>query len=376
MSPEKLPAALLPEEEKTIRGIERKNRLRPYKATALLLAASAMSLMSYEYAHDVSANKERIERNNISIGALANSSLDPRYDNRAIVLVDGFGSYDSNWLASSLGSEIQKELYDGKIWYLSYGNAPLSTDAIAEKIAIKASEEHVSHIAIVGESAGGVVTSKTIPALMDAPDLSVDLGIFVATPYNIDSLRNNKLLELRLADIARDIVPDIEYSTYAHGVIDLLNQVGTINDASSAYTALVTTNSRINNEFTPTNRLLYEQATIIRQADFPQMFAAIDDKPLEVQRPSFLTFSSSEYDPFLDDKKSSEQICKAAHAVVIRCSSHSIEGAVHARPDLSIDAYRQTLSSLKISTDVSIALNQASIEKEETVFNASDEEKE
>jgi hypothetical protein len=196
--------------------------------------------------------------------------------------------------------------------------------------------------------------------------------VFVTAPYDIESLRNNKRFELRLADVVRDIVPDIEYSTYAHGILEFLNRLDGVKDIASVYEALTETNSYIHNEYTPSNRLLYEQASIIREADFPGMFSAIDSKPEDIQRPTILTFDSTEYDPFLDDKASSEQICKAAKAVLLRCMKQTVAGAVHARPDLSIDSYTQVLSTIKPYTDFTIALNRIEAEPKQVVFEAID----
>jgi hypothetical protein len=336
---------LTPVERKELQRLERKQRRRQLELAGTAFVAMALSLLKMEYTRDVEAQKALIDTYSISIGTEHAEALDPMNNDRAVVLIDGYGSFDSRWLATHFGTEVQRELYDGQVWYLSYGNAPLSTPAIADRIIEKAAEEGVDEIVMVGQSAGSIVSTRTIPYIHNESDITVDFSVNISAPYNEESLRMNKRMEMDGAEIAKFFLPGIEYSTYARGALEFFLRADQISDMASFWKTRQDINSYIHDAYTPSTRLLFDQAYVVRTADFPGMYDAINRSLAEEQAFSVYNFTTDGYDAFLDDRQASEAICEAANISDISCNTYEIEGLVHARTDQSIEAVRQTLSS-------------------------------
>lgn len=331
-------------------------RSRPQRRLARYgLMLTGISLLN-AYVYDINVQKDIKADAYISVETTTDSPIEPEHANRAIIAIDGFGSYNSNWLANSLGNEVQ-QLYDGQVWSVSYGNAPLNEKTIANAIIAKAEAENVDTVALLGDSAGGVIATEVIPYILEKSDLTVELSLLAATPSGEDGLRPNKQQEVALAKTLRTFVPGIEYSTYARGLVELMLQKDQIKDWDSFWRTQERIQTQLNDKYLPKTWLMIDQALAVSAADFPGQYQKINAMLPDEQAPVIVNLVSSDYDPIVNDDYSSQKICEAAQAATLNCSTYAVPGAVHARPDLSIESYRQVFASIEGEVTASIEEN-------------------
>ena len=95
---------------------------RRQKKLAFWSGAIALGVSLYDA--DVRAHQQIEATSQVSIAKPYNEALNPEYNDRAIVMINGFGNYDARDIVESIGTELQPYL-DGRVWGLTYGNAPL-----------------------------------------------------------------------------------------------------------------------------------------------------------------------------------------------------------------------------------------------------------
>jgi|GEM_PF-678755 len=339
---------------------------RAYGATALglVLAANVGA-----YAADVHANMELQANASIGISVLGDAHEKSDASN-ALVFVDGFGSYDSISLTNSLGKAYQPTV-DGQLWSVNYNNAILNRTAIADKIVETAEARGVTSVSLVGYSAGGAISAELVQELTKK-NIDINLIAFNSTPNGAGGLRSERQNEIGLVEKIKHI-PGAQYSTP-------LRFLGEMAFRSGAYTAPLDGDSLPENTQTfgqniahffdtagnvrrdmrenkmPGTWLMFDQVLAIENANIKDRIEELGDLPDTKIHPTivYLGTGAPGYDYMVDDKKSAAEIGQYAADAGLPFYTAEVPGAIHSRPDLTVDAYVKTLTSMQDSIQDSI----------------------
>src|SRR5699024_3698942 len=145
-------------------------RRRRWSFTAkVVLTVLLLGLAGYQA--DVYENRAQRFNSEISVN-VHNRPLHAENTRSAVVFFDGFGSYDSDHLANTLTPAV-REMIDGEVWSVSYGNAPLASERISELIIEKAIERDRYEIDLVGYSMGGIIGLEAAAFLSAHPEVTI-----------------------------------------------------------------------------------------------------------------------------------------------------------------------------------------------------------
>ena len=340
-----------PLEQEAIRFIDkkyaRKRRRRLIAKTAFTLGAA---LSSTAYWSNVHANMERQELAEPSV-SVYDEALHTEDTTSALVFFNGFGTYDADPIADVFGPGLKKSI-DGESWSVSYGNAPLDAEVLADKIATLAEERDVNTIDIVGYSAGGSIGIETAAFLAENPDITIRTITAVSTPDGIDGLRPYQKQELDFAHTFTKI-PGAKYSDFVRlgGEIYFMRNrfdegslFKRVHDfGSTAATAF----HRLQQPKLPGTWLLVDQTLAIADADIKENLTKIaaeyeDLKPLPSIQ--YLGTAAPGRDYMVNNELSSHRICGYAYENSMNCTIHNVPSAVHTMPHKTADAYTTTFT--------------------------------
>lgn len=334
-------------------------RRRRFSFTAkVLLTLFLLGLAGYQA--DVYEN--RAQRFNAEISVNVHDA--PRHANNtrsAIVFFDGFGSYDSDHLASTLEPAVRK-MVDGEVWSVSYGNAPLASERISELIAQKAEERDRYEIDLVGYSMGGIISLEAAAFLSAHPEITIRSITLISTPDGIPGLRPYQRQELEFSETLVKI-PGAQYSTPLRflGEVYFMRDrytTGTLGDRlSGLWDALSQANLNVSGPKFPGTWLLVDQAFAVAGADLQAEMATISENTLTGKaRPTLLYLGTQApaHDYMVNDKKSSLNICRYAMLQSLHCTRAEVLGAVHTMPAWSRDEYSETFERVSESVQEDI----------------------
>lgn len=332
----------------TLNYVDRKVRRRQRRLLGAQAALLTLTTAISAYWMDVEDNQER-QASSEAVVSVHEAPLNPKNDSSAIVFFNGFGTYDADSIAGTFGPGL-KQTIDGESWSISYGNAPLNSARLAEKIELMAEERNIDTIDIVGYSAGGVIGIDTAAELSDNPDLTIRSITTVSTPDGIDGLRPHQRKELEFADTLGSI-PGAKYSTavrlagevyFMRDRFDSGNPIERIHDFGK--TALFATENLQRPKF-PGTWLLVDQALAIAEADIASNLELIKENYKTTKpNPTLMYIGTAEpgRDYMVNNEQSSQNICAYARTNAMPCSVHDVPGAIHTMPEKTPEEYTQT----------------------------------
>lgn len=310
-------------------------------------------VMVVYYQADVYEN--RTQRSNAQISVNVHDA--PRYaqnDRSAVIFFDGFGSYDSDYLADTLAPGV-KRVVDGESWSVSYGNAPLASERISELILELAEERGKSQLDLVGYSMGGIIGTEVAALLSEHPEVTVRSIILASTPDGFDGLRRYQQQELDFAQ-AFSSIPGAQYSTALRfiGEVYFMRDrftTGSLADRAGGFVnALRQADTNISGPKFPGTWLLVDQAFAVSTAELEREMETIAehtgaDRPLPTML--YLGTAPPAHDYMVNDSLSGGNICQYATEHYIPCHIRSVPGAVHTMPSLSVEEYETVLAGVQ-----------------------------
>lgn len=315
------------------------------------LALLSMLAGAHAYGQDVKHNMEREASGTISVQEIA-PALDPRFDDYAIVALNGFATYDANEVATHQSPAFQ-QVTGARIWSVSYGNAILDHAGVATAIAEKARQEGVERIAIHGYSTGSNIGTVTARHLIEETPLHVEAIYMVSAPAGYKGLQPDTRHGINMARNVLEYIPNAKYSSAVRFVLELIYrqdqyaQGSLLEQASDAIKTGDTIQEELDQKKFPGTWLLADQALAIQDIqladEFQRIAAAVphQTKPLIV----YLGTDRPGHDYMVNDNYSAEKICQDAMAAGLTCLRRDVPGAVHTRPDIAVEAYQTTIST-------------------------------
>jgi hypothetical protein len=311
------------------------------------IVASGLGLMGSADAY----NNYEVESSAVANVNFRSDPLYPETDGTAIVFFDGFGTFNANTLTKYIGPLIQENVMDGELWSVSYGNAPLDSQDLTDKILATAADRNIDTIVVAGYSTGGIIGTESTDILMQTPGVQVPAVVNISTPNGYEGLRPARQAEIGAAHLVADL-PYAEYSTLVRFIGEMYFRNDQYSNGANAFenginfaqTGVDVINELDNPEL-PGTWLLIDQVLAIETADLQQNLHNIGQAPSNKLRPVVIYLGTDEpgYDYMVDNARSSADICSYAAEAQLQCQIYDVPGAIHTRPDLANDEYRQTL---------------------------------
>lgn len=351
---------------------ERENPRKKRLVRGLGYAGMAMSLAGIHAGVNIAQNQEIAASSEVRIDILA-ESIDPDNNNTAIVSIDGFNELDAENVSSSIGVGIQQAV-DGQLWSVNYNNSLFDERAIARAIVRESIENDIDRVILNGYSAGGNISFSVYQELQQISSMKSDrspesdslpvttsqlelpLVVVTATPNGIDRVKVHFQDQIELFNFLATHAPDLLYYDPARFIGELYyrqdvmqnDPIGTIIDSWDYV---------FNDKATPA-WLLELQLQAIAESDLERVINDIGEyadnnntpQPVVVYQTSV---NGNEY--MIDDIASSQDIQNYARQNGMPYFVNPVEGAVHTRPDLTVDAYLSSLALL--APDVQSAIS-------------------
>lgn len=338
------------------RELRRISRRRHRRVGTAQFVIALIVILVVGYESDVAKN--RLAQANASVSVAVQEAADhPEYaddDRSAAVFFDGFGTYNSDHLARTLGPGVQG-LYGGETWSVSYGNAPLASDTIAEQVLDLAEQRDKRELDLVGYSMGGIINLEVAAILSSSPEVTVRSITLISSPDGIEGLRPLQRQEMDAAELVSQI-PGAQYSTALRFVgemyfmRDRYTTGGPLQRIDRFFGALTQARVNLSGPTFPGTWLLVDQAFAIGSADLAGELRTISENTTpKGPRPSVLYLGTGApgRDYMVDDAVSSANICSYAAQNAMQCTIRKVPGAVHTAPERTRDAYDQTLADVR-----------------------------
>lgn len=202
-------------DKKLERQLKRRSRL-PLKigATALTFATIGSA-----YWADVHTNRAERAASEVSINIVGEALYKTNSD-KATIFIDGFNTYDADYLAETVGPAVQ-QVADGEIWSLSYNNAILSREKIYETISEMVEDRGIESVSISGYSMGGILAIEAASDIVAKSTTEVNSVVMMHTPDGSDGLRSYQRKELGFAQTLADWSPSAIDSTWVRFASEL-----------------------------------------------------------------------------------------------------------------------------------------------------------
>jgi pimeloyl-ACP methyl ester carboxylesterase len=344
--------------------IERHPSYRYIKKTLAIFALTGVTLGLAAAGRDIQNNMDIANHAKIDI-TVAGKPLKAENSDNAIIFLDGFGTYNADSLIRYVGPAIQP-VTDGEEWSVSYGNAPLSIDAMTNEVEALTEKRGIKNVVMVGYSTGGILAIEEADKLVNDTNLNVKAVIAISTPNGYDGLRPARQAELEAVKTVASI-PYAEYSTPLRFGGEMyfrrsLYTTGNIYENISNF--FITANnveSDLGNKNVPGTWLLVDQGFAIINADLKKNIADIGNAPSTKLLPDIEYLGTAEpgYDYMVNNWISSKNICNYAKKVRLSCQVDNVPDAIHTRPDLSKDEYKKTIQQASAKIQSALADNKA-----------------
>ncbi len=321
---------------------ERRSRRRHRALVMLSVGAMAVAC----YAADVDANVAVESRASARIveraGAVGEAGADS-----ALVFLTGVGTNNADVFADFQGPAFQR-VNDGRLWSVDYANAALDPEAIGEAIEAQASRVGVHRVSVIGRSVGGIVATRVVEHLISNGRLAVDLLVLESTPDGVDGVRAESVGSMRLAEYLT-LIPGAEHSTFVRVGLETFLRRGQYGADPVEFAATVDeVTTSVRDGRLPGSWLVVDQVLAIADARLERRLDAIGASEQDRRRPAVLYLGTAApgFDDQVDEDGSGESVCRYARAAGMDCLNRGVPGAVHARPELAVEAYTRILTGI------------------------------
>lgn len=320
----------------------------------LLLGLNAVALATATatsaYWGDVATNHEKASTSTATITTVGESQH--HHDTNATVFFDGFNALSADYLATEMGPSVQ-QITDGKLMSVSYGNAPLEPEKIADKIIDLAHAQHLDSISLYGYSLGGIIGTEVAADIVSKSDLRIDAIYLNLTPDGAQGLLLERQEEINAME-AIGSLPGAKYSNYLRFAGTMLADADSYTHGPSAVDnwnnfqeAWQLADKEIKEEQRPGFWLLVDQVLAISNANLNKNFQTIGhERENKKQMPVIVYLGTARpgFDNTVNTAESSESICTHAAQAGLQCYIYNVPGAQHAEYFDSVAAYNRTLA--------------------------------
>ena len=356
------------DEKKLLKKLEKKNRWRHKLALRVGAAAIAVSTITNAYWADVQSNRTEQDAAEISLNVIA-SPLNEINSNKATVFIDGFNSFDADFLAGNMGPAVQ-QVADGELWSLSYNNAVLSRGKIYKTIIELAEERNIDSISIVGYSMGGIIGTEAASDIVKNTTLPVNSLIMVSTPDGSEGVRPYQKEELSFMQWLSEWVPgaiDSSWFRFAGEVYfyrdnylkgdykdwstDFSYNTGLVeNNIESFFRTFDSASERLNDPRATSLQLLSQQVYKVDRFNMLNELKTIADQRDEKQMPVLLYLGTGKpgYDTVVNDELSSADFAEYTKETNIDYLSFLVPGAIHSHYFDTPEEYLHTFNEASI----------------------------
>jgi pimeloyl-ACP methyl ester carboxylesterase len=354
-----------------IRTLEKKSKRRRRLAVKMSATAIALSSISSAYWADVQENRAEQEAAHISINVIGEAKENDN-SHKATIFIDGFNSYDADFLAGNMGPAAQ-QVADGELWSLSYNNAILNRDKIYNTVIDFAEERDIKSISIDGYSMGGIIGTEAAADIVEHSDLPVDTLMMVSTPDGREGVQKYQQNEIDFMQWLTEWVPGAIDSTWFRFVgevyfyrdnytkwdykdwTNIPENLQITADNFDAFTRAVNnTSERMDDPRATSLQLLSQQAYKVDRFDMLKELETISKQRDEKQMPTLL-YLGSDTPTVVDDTVSAANFATYAEQTNIDYYSFIVPGAVHSHyfdtPEAYTLAYSEARGPVKQSLE-------------------------
>lgn len=349
--------------------LEAKLRRRSRLPLKIAAAALAFATIDTAYWSDVNENRAEQAAAEVTINVIG-KPLDEANSTKATVFIDGFNTYDANYLAKSVGPAVQ-QVADGELWSLSYNNAILNRKKIYETIVDLAKERGIESVSVAGYSMGGIIAVEAASDIIVNSSIEVNSIDLMHTPDGSDGLQPYQKKELGFAQNLAEWVPGAIDSSwvrfagelyfyknnYTKGQFkdwDIAHNTGVLIDNAYRFTRTFgSILEKFDNPKQASMQLLTEQVYKINQFDMLDELKKITEHRKEKQMPVVI-YLGMEADSLVKDELTAENFYKYTHATDIDYFSYTVPDAVHSQYNRSIDEYMKVFEAASgpVSADI------------------------
>jgi len=375
-TPENTFPAPIPEEADVLEAyvqldekLEKKLKRRSWLSQKIAALALIIASIGTPYWADVESNRAEQAAAEVSINFIGDP-IDEANAHKAIILVDGFNTFDADYLTKIIGPAVQ-QLSDGKLMSLGYNNALLGRESILKEILKMAKENDIDTLSFVGYSMGGIVAIEAAADVVSKSDINVNLITPMHTPDGFDGLRPNQKKELGFIQLLADWVPGAVDSSwirfggelyfykdnYTKGTFkdwDVANNVEVVTDNIGRFGRTAASIwETVNDPEHASMKLLTEQGFKIGEFDMSREMKTIAKASEEKQTP-LLMYVRMSNDALVNDEGSSEGFRQDAYDNNVKFYSYYVPDAIHSQYYNSVDEYTRMfdLASLSIKQGI------------------------
>lgn len=339
-------------ERKEVKKLSRRSR-----APAVVIALTLVGPANPAYWLDVYNNYQELQNAELSITVEA-PPLNPENSDSALVFLHGFNTYDAIQLTQTIGPAY-REVIDGEMWSVRYGNADFAEENITREIVELAEERGITNVSIFGYSAGGTIGSGVERNVFVNTALDVKASIPTHSPANQASLQPYQQSELAAGKLLTNIVPSSRYSTAWRWVFEMYFMRDRFTNWDKPFDQNVEAFQRaadhaswtVNRDDLTSVDTLYQQIEAINSADVVgdamdiAKHAEETGKALPVH--GYVEITKPGYDYVVNNQKAVSVYSEAAEKAGIQFFTIDVPTGVHSRPDLNPEDYLAALMKSK-----------------------------
>lgn len=327
-------------------------------------AAIVPTVLLAAYWTDVDHNRAEQEKADahVTLNLIA-GPLNKENSNKGIILIDGYGSYDSDFLTKTIGPAAQ-QLGDGQLLSFGYDNANISREAIYKEVLRKCAELGITRIKFVGYSTGGIVGTEATADIVKNSYLNVDAAIDMSTPDGPKGLIPERRANLAFAQWVGKNIPGSTDSSAFLFTNEMISRSGNytksdfkewwdvVHNAGVVFTDIGAFGSsawevfnQLNDPQNPSGRLLAQQAFKIQQFSAQDELKTISEQRNTKQMPTFGYLATNDMS-MVNDKESALSIQKAADDAGLSFTVELVPDAKHSLYFRSIEEYTRGFKNL------------------------------
>lgn len=342
----------------------RRVELGPRRNLRAIAALGGLSLLVSAYWQDVHHNQSIEADASMDIEVIS-EALDPEANDSAFVFLHGFNEPDADWLATQQGPAV-RQVIDGELWSVDYGNVALSPRAIAEEIIEKAEERGIEQLSFYGYSAGGSISLPTIEHILEDEDsdLLVESIWLDSMPDGDKGIRPSQRHWRDVLMNFANFMPSSQYSTYLRHLGELGFRAGAYihsDDPIEFLQRFFATSQRVSDAMDSdrltSGTLLVDQVLAISNTKAEGRLSHIAELTEDSLEPVVIYLGTADpgHDDVVNDNLSGENVCNYADEAGLSCLLYEVPGAVHNDLSAAQEAYKDTIAEASESINQALA---------------------
>jgi len=321
--------------------------------SAVTIGSSIITPINILSIENINENIEAVENGRIDVSVIL-EAIDQSNNDKAVVFINGFNTNDADKMSRDLGPGYQQYIQDAQVLSLSYGNAPLSTQGIAEEIVQMTIDMNINEVSLMGYSGGGNIAHDVNRLIRRMSDVEIPYTLNISTANGLDGLRDATKEQIEFYSEVISHFPMLVYYDPARIIGELMIRQSHFTNDDGGYDpekffkVLGDINDDINDPDYAKTSLAYDQLQAIENIDIQE---AINESAEQGQYGlqtvyGYIGTGKGGYDYVVNDKKSGKEICGYAEEAGVHCVIQNTPNAVHTMPQLTIEEYNQTFKQM------------------------------